>query len=272
MPRIAIYHAEETPSLAPADRSRPPQPGGNHAALAKLAQLLQLPLCASTQDWDYWLFFYEGRLSLQKQGEKSLPLCVDFSSEQITYRRKQTSLKKESLARALGLKGNTATHIIDATAGLGRDSFILASLGFEITLLERSPIMAALLADGLQRALQDPEVAPIAQRMRLIPLSGIEFLPEINPKERPSHIYVDPMFPERSKSALVKKEMRLLHDLIGQDPDADALLEAALACATERVVVKRPRLAEPLGTMKPSFQMQGSSSRFDVYLTLGRTV
>lgn len=191
---------------------------------------------------------------------------VDFLSGKMKYRRQHTSLRREALARALGLK-NIMPHptIIDATAGLARDSFILAALGFEVTLLERSPVIHALITDGMQRALKDPETAPIIARMHLIQADAISWLKNHDP--RPDLIYLDPMFPERKKSALPKKNMRIFHEIVGDDLDAAALLETALACAASRVVVKRPRLAATLAGPRPSFSISGSSSRFDVYLT-----
>jgi 16S rRNA (guanine1516-N2)-methyltransferase len=166
----------------------------------------------------------------------------------------------------MGLKSHSTPKILDATAGLGRDSFILASLGFEITLLERSPIIHALLEDGIKRAGADAETAPIVERMHLIQTDAIHWMQTHAPFDI---IYLDPMFPERNKSALVKKEMRIFQDVIGDDADANALLTAALACATKRVVVKRPRLAAYLAELTPSFSQTGSSSRFDIYLIEG---
>ncbi len=236
----------------------------SHSALEpaarQLAQQLQLPFSAEA---DYWLLLTPDYLGLQATKEKSLPFYIDFLSGKMQYRRKSASLRREALARALGLKNNTQPTIVDATAGLARDSFILAVLGFEVQLLERSPIIYALVHDALQRAMKNAELAPIVQRMRLIQADAITWL---KTAEKPDIIYLDPMFPERKKSALVKKEMRIFHDVIGDDVDADALLQTALACATQRVVVKRPRLAPALAGIKPSYTLSGSSSRFDIYL------
>ncbi len=232
-----------------------------------LAQQLHLPLAMNnTQDFDYLLILTPEYLGLQKTGSKLLPLYVDFLAGKMQYRRQHTHFRHELLARALGLKSATNPRIIDATAGLARDSFTLACLGFEIQLLERSPIIYALLQDGIRRALTDPIVAPIINRLQLTQTDAIRWLKKLTATERPEIIYLDPMFPERVKSALVKKEMRILHDIIGDDTDAHLLLKTALACATKRVVVKRPRLANPLADTAPTLTMKGSSSRFDIYL------
>ncbi len=123
-----------------------------------------------------------------------------------------------------------------------RDGFVLATLGCRVELIERNPVVAALLQDGLERAAAAAEVAPIVARMTLRQGNAIELMREWS-GEAPQVIYLDPMFPHRDKSALVKKEMRLFRPFVGDDDDAPALLEAALALASHRVVVKRPRKA-----------------------------
>lgn len=244
-PKIAVFSS--TPTLEPAARA--------------LAAALHL---AYQEVADYLLWLTPDYLGLRKTSEKSHPLFIDFTSGRMSHRRQQLSLRKELLPRALGLKGNTTPRIIDATAGLARDSFILAALGFPVELIERSPIIHALIYDGMLRAAQHPELAPIMQRMQLIQGDAAIWLQ--NQTEKPEIIYLDPMFPERTKSALSKLDMRIFHDLVGDDLDADLLLKTALTCATERVVVKRPRLAAALAGLKPDFSHDGSSNRFDVYL------
>jgi 16S rRNA (guanine1516-N2)-methyltransferase len=240
----------------------------DNPALLDRAQSLAFKLGLAVTDdknsHDYLLIVTTEHLALQKTQSNSLPLVIDFLSGQLTYRSQHASLKKESLARALGLKHKNPCQIIDATAGLGRDSFILASLGFEVTLLERSPIIHELLQDALARARQNTKASPIIARMQLIQANALDALPAL--AKRPELIYLDPMFPDKTKSAMVKKEMQMFQDVVGDDADGTALLKTALACATLRVVVKRPRLASWLGDLKPSFSHTGSSSRFDVYL------
>lgn len=226
-----------------------------------LAEQLQLPF---TEKADYLLLYTPDYLGLQSTQEKTLPFYIDFVSGKMNYRRQHLGIRREALARALGLKKNTNPTIIDATAGLARDSFIIAALGFQVKSIERSEIIHALVQDGMQRALKNPDVAPIIERMHLIQANAITYLKNLT--EKPDIIYLDPMFPERKKSALSKKDMRLFHDIVGDDLDATQLLETALACATKRVVVKRPRLAAELGGIKPEIFLPGSSSRFDIYL------
>jgi 16S rRNA (guanine1516-N2)-methyltransferase len=133
-----------------------------------------------------------------------------------------------------------------------------------VTLIERQPLIAALLEDGLARAAVDAEVAPITARMRLLVGNAIELMGQWA-DEAPQVVYLDPMFPHRDKSALVKKEMRLFRPFVGDDLDAPALLEAALALAIHRVVVKRPRKAPVIDGPKPGYCLEGKSSRYDIY-------
>jgi 16S rRNA (guanine1516-N2)-methyltransferase len=236
-------------------------------AAEALAARLNLAYSEHTEGTDYQILLTTQGLALQKTNDTSTPLYLDFRNGKTNYRRLHTSLRRETLARAMGLKNHTAPKIVDATAGLGRDGFMLASLGFEITLLERSPIIYTLLEDAIKRASLDKEIAPIVQRLQLVQTDAIAWMEQVSEANRPDIIYLDPMFPARTKSALVKKDMRYFHDIVGEDNDSARLLPVALACAARRVVVKRPRLAEPLAAISPNFSQEGSSSRFDVYLT-----
>ncbi|MDH1109959.1 class I SAM-dependent methyltransferase, partial [Metapseudomonas otitidis] len=170
----------------------------------------------------------------------------------------------QMIAKAVGIQPGIRPRVLDATAGLGRDGFVLASLGCEVHLIERQPLVAALLEDGLARAARDLDVAPIAARLHLLTGNAITRMAEWT-DEPPQVIYLDPMFPHRDKSALVKKEMRLFRPLVGDDLDAPALLAAALELATHRVVVKRPRKAPIIEGPKPGYALEGKSSRYDIY-------
>ena len=189
---------------------------------------------------------------------------VDFVEGAVAHRRLFGGGTGQMIAKAVGVQPGVRPQVLDATAGLGRDAFVLASLGCAMTLIERQPLIAALLEDGLARARQSVEVAPIAAQMRLLQGNAIELLSAWT-DEAPQVIYLDPMFPHRDKSALVKKEMRLFRPLVGDDLDAPALLAAALALASHRVVVKRPRKAPCIEGAKPSYVLEGKSSRYDIY-------
>lgn len=227
-----------------------------------LAKQLGLPLAGEAA---FVLQVGSQGISLQCLTEKNIgALAVDFVEGAAAHRRKFGGGKGQMIAKAVGIQGAIRPRVLDATAGLGKDAFVLASLGCELTLIERQPIIATLLEDGLVRAKQDIEVSPIVQRMRLLKGNAIDLIKawqEIPPQV----IYVDPMFPHRDKSALVKKEMRLFRPLVGDDVDARELLATALNLASHRVVVKRPRKAPAIDGATPSFSLEGKSSRYDIY-------
>ncbi len=193
---------------------------------------------------------------------------VDFAEGKARHRLKFGGGKGQDIAKAVGLHKLKNPHVVDATAGLGRESFVLASLGCTVTMLERSPIVHALLADGLQRAnaTDDPALQAIVQRMTLYQADASAWLTALSVENYPDVIYLDPMFPERQKSALVQKEMRFFHEVVGDDPDSDGLLVCARMRAKQRVVVKRPRLAPCLADCVPAFVISGKAVRYDIYL------
>jgi 16S rRNA (guanine1516-N2)-methyltransferase len=194
------------------------------------------------------------------------PVYVDFVGGAVAHRRRYGGGRGQEIAKAVGLKKGATPTVLDATAGLGRDAFVLASLGCTVTLVERSPVVAALLADGLERAALDAETAPIAARMRLLCGNAVQIMQHLDEAARPDVVYLDPMYPHRHKSALVKKEMRLFREVVGEDPDADALLPTALAVARQRVVIKRPDYAEPMAGRVPTMSVRTKNHRFDVYV------
>lgn len=193
------------------------------------------------------------------------PFSIDFSSGKYDHRRKFGGGRGQPLAKAVGLKQGQNPSVIDATAGFARDAFVLASLGCKVTMLEQNAIMAALLADALSRATEDADIAEIAMRMQIHHSNAIAFLTQNT--FTADVIYMDPMYPTREKSALVKKDMQLLHQLAGADMDSAELLAVARQKAGKRVVVKRPKGAEFVGEQKPAVSIQSKNTRFDIYPT-----
>ncbi len=238
-----------------------------YARASSLAAKLAIPLAQKdTKKFQFLLICSEDSLAL-KQTDKNGPgpIMVSFTDPTMEYRLKHGGGRSQALARAIGLKKGWQPTVIDATAGLGRDGFVLAHLGCHVHMLERSPILAAMLEDGLQRAMRTAQTAEAAGRIQFTRADSKKFLQKLKQKQ-PDVIYLDPMYPERTKSSLVKKEMRILRSLAGDDQDAEELLDVALHCAGNRVVVKRPRLAPTLGDTVPSHTITGKTSRFDVYL------
>lgn len=196
-------------------------------------------------------------------------IAVDFLAGSMAHRRRQP-VGGELVVKAVWGRSKDSMTVLDATAGLGRDGFLLASSGAQVVSFERHPAIALLLADGYWRARQATietsdgegmqELSDILFRWTLQHANAIELMAQL----KPDVIYLDPMFPEREKSALVKKEMRAFRELVGEDQDAQLLFDAACQCARKRVVVKRPSSGVSLGR-KPSHVLEGKSNRFDVY-------
>jgi 16S rRNA (guanine1516-N2)-methyltransferase len=225
------------------------------------------------------LVLTETRLELRKLDEPRLgAIYVDFVGGAAGHRRKFGGGKGQAIAKAIGLgRGKGAVPVVlDATAGLGRDAFVMASLGCQVVMIERHPVIAALLEDGLKRATQDDDIGSwVSDRMTLIHDSSIRTITNQRHNIRPDVIYLDPMYPhppQKKKKALVKKEMRVFQSLIGDDADADELLEPALHLATKRVVVKRPDYADWLNLQPPTMSLKTKKNRFDVYVKAAMTV
>ena len=163
------------------------------------------------------------------------------------------------------MKFNKNRNIIDATAGLGYDSFILASLGAKVTLIERSQKMHELLQNGINEGISfGGEIEKIINRMELLFGDSKDILPKLTPEV----IMIDTMYKERKKTALVKNNMRLVREIVGPDTDYIELLEVALNCAKNRVVLKQPRYAEPIKDIKKcSHQIIGKTIRYDIFMT-----
>lgn len=203
----------------------------------------------------------EQGIVLHRAGDKGA-VWVDFTAGAAQHRRLHGG--GELLAKAVGRSKQPA--VWDTTGGLGRDSFVLAGLGLNVHIFERHPTVYCLLADGLARALLHPDTAETASRLTLHHADAAEYMPQLTAEiGRPQVVYLDPMYPERRKSAAVKKEMVFFHELVGTAQNDAALLDAALATATARVVVKRPRLGNFLCGRQPDYQYTGKSTRFDVY-------
>ena len=198
---------------------------------------------------------------------KFSPIKVDFLSGRYAGRLARHHSLDEPLAKAIGLTPHAALTVIDATAGFGREGMLLALLGCSVIMIEQSPIMAALLKDGLLRAKADSAFsALLTQEIECIEGRAQEWIGSLTSSRHIDAIYLDPMFPLRTKTAAVKKEMQFLHAVVGnQSGEDDDLFAAALASGVSRVVVKRPANAKPLGDKAPDYSVSGGQMRFDVY-------
>jgi 16S rRNA (guanine1516-N2)-methyltransferase len=241
------------------------------AAIA-LARELNLPLLpAASQDCErfgFVLSISNNGLELVSQDTRHPgPLRVDFANPVLSY-RVRNKVNQQMIIRAAGVKPGLARSVLDATAGLGRDAFLLATAGCRVRLLEKNMIVHALLRDGLLRARQsaDDKVRSATARMDLLHCSLAQFA---KMQSGFDVVYLDPMFPTRRKSAQVKKDMFLLQKLLekseSQGDGADMMADA-FSIARRRVVVKRPLRARDIDDRTPTFRLTGRSSRFDVYV------
>lgn len=233
----------------------------------QLAEVFRLPLAEGAgEEFRHLLVVTEQRLELRQTGKGAPgPIFTDFLAGAAQYRRKHGGGRDQAVAKAVGLRGKNLPFVFDATAGLGGDSFVLACLGCQVQMMERSPVIFALLEDGIKRAMADKEIGPLIRRRLTLTLGDSQKFLEGLTRNKPEVIYLDPMYPHREKNALAKKEMRTLRAIVGDDQDAHLLFRTALACGAKRVVVKRPRLAPPLDDREPDLVLPGKSSRFDVY-------
>lgn len=226
----------------------------------ELANKLNLVYKDEMPDEDYdglALVMTANGLSLNGQGQS---MQGDFT--RMLKRISRSNLPRELLVKSAKIKGaGFPLTAVDATAGLGEDAFLLAATGFNVKLYERDPIISALLQDALNRAKENPELSEIANRMELFEtdsitaLSGLEYQPDV--------ILLDPMFPARQKSALIKKKFQLLHQLEKPCPDEEKLLDSALKCCPRKLIIKRPIKGPFLADRKPDYSIKGKAIRFD---------
>lgn len=243
----------------------------------ELSSVLGYPLVidiGSSDDYQndpaYVLLVGEDGLSLFPSNRRLHgPIRVDFMLGSNNHRRRFGGGNGQAIAKAVGVSGRFLPRVLDLTAGLGGDGFVLASLGCRVSLVERHPLICSLLRDGINRAREegesDPSIRDLMNRLDLIECDSLEILSDITIDQRPDVIYLDPMFPHRKKSAKVKKEMQAFQYIVGSDIDSDGLLERALEIARYRVVIKRPSVAKFLGDKKPTYSLEGKSTRFDIF-------
>lgn len=193
---------------------------------------------------------------------KEKPVIVDFLSGKLAHRRKFGGGKNaEAVARAC-FKSTTEVEVFDATAGLGRDSYVLAYLGAKVHMFERNEVVRIILKDGLRRAYNSDESDFFKEHMILEDALSIwDYMGDV----KPYCVYLDPMYPERKKSAQVKKDMRTFHEVVGADEDIENLLQSALSLADGRVVLKRPQYADVFMPNILVGQVISKSQRFDIY-------
>lgn len=236
--------------------------------LSRISETLFLEPVSGTEkipEEEVYLSFDEGGLSLRSG---SLSYRGDFSEME---RRVRNGLyQHELLVKAAKLKEKGAHPLaLDLTAGMGNDAFLLAAAGFQVIMIEHDPVIAALLRDALRRGRKEEALSGIISRMTLLEGDSLQEIAGI--PETPDIIYLDPMFPERKKTGLVKKKFQLLHKLEKPCENGEELLWAALRKRPQRVIIKRPANGPTLGGMKPDWSLQGGQIRYDVFTRKGET-
>jgi 16S rRNA (guanine1516-N2)-methyltransferase len=233
----------------------------------ELSALTGLPLLSEkSEDFELQLCFDDEYVELFDTGLNT-GIHVDFVGGALAHRQQFGGGRGQAIAKAIGLKHGNTPSVLDITAGLARDAYILACLGCKVTLVEQSPVLYTLVDDGIRRGLANPASTDALKNfMDLVNADSILYMQHMDKETRPDVIYIDPMYPERKKSALVKKDMQILQRLLGEDENAEALFKTALECACKRVVIKRPIHAEAVGDIKPSTSINSKKTRYDVYL------
>ena len=206
-------------------------------------------------------------------------LCVVFASDGVSLSGSGLTYKGDFSAMLKRVSNGKLSHemlvhaaktktenpkAVDASAGMGEDSFLLASYGYDVTMYEQNPVIACLLADALERASSDDALGDTVSRMHLIEGNSISLMPSLT--FSPEIVYLDPMFPERRKSGLINKKLQLIQKLEHPCIDEDALLDAAIAVRPKKIIIKRPLKGAYLAGRKPSYTNEGKAIRYDCFV------
>ncbi len=213
--------------------------------LVETAQEAELLLCRKASKWGIWIphIFPE-------------PYFVDFLSGAMDYRRRKGGGHQQEIAKAFSLSKDKP-KILDLTAGWCKEAFLLASLGAEVMALEKNPLVYLCTHSALEVFFQESPVC----RLQLQNKDSKDFLNQVSDWDS---IYYDPMYPNKKKKALVKKDMQILQALAKDEVEDPELLRLAILKAKNRVVVKRPSWAEPI-LPNVSKQIESKNTRFDIY-------
>lgn len=228
-----------------------------------IAERLNIEIITNNKEkFDILLSMDESGLALVSDNMK---LYGDFSKS--IKRLKQSNLQKEMLIHAVKIKGEKENlTALDATAGLGEDSILLAAYGYNVELYEKNPIISELLKDAMERAEKISELKDIIGRMKVHNEDSIIAMQNL--KYKPDIILLDPMFPERTKSALIKKKFQILHKIENPCSDENEMLSSAIKANPKKLVIKRPLKGEYLAGVKPDYSLKGSSIRYDCIINL----
>lgn len=195
-------------------------------------------------------------------------ISINFTSGTLAHRLQYGGGKGQTIAKAIGVSSKNKPHVLDATAGLGRDALVLANLGCKMTLVEQSPILAEMLLQAKQQAESNPQFQQATKAgFDIYNNNADEFMQQRIIADA-DVVYLDPMYPENKKSALVKKDMQILQKMLGHSSEDEiaCLLDIAVKFAKQRVVVKRPKGAKPIRGIAPTMSLNSKKTRYDVYV------
>ena len=238
-----------------------------HEQAKQFAEMHDLPLFADKNpDCALQLCFTPDRVELYDT-QLNTDIHVDFVAGALAHRQRYGGGRGQAIARAVGLKRGNTPSVLDITAGLARDAYILASLGCKVSLVEQSPVLYTLVQDGIRRGLEHPDSKTVLNNfMNLVYGDAVIYMEQMNPETKPDVIYMDPMYPERKKTALVKKDMQILQHLIGKEDKSEKMLATAMDKCRQRVVVKRPIHADSIPGPKPTTSISSKKTRYDCYI------
>jgi 16S rRNA (guanine1516-N2)-methyltransferase len=221
-------------------------------------QFIELNKFCSENQMDLVLEWHQGQYWLHSNIPKEKPIGIDIDATLTRHQDffRQSSLHKELLARAIGVKGAFRPRVLDLTAGLLGDTLLLLAFGCEVWAVERHPVIRFLISSALQNA-RHP-------RLKALHFQAEESWSVLDQNLPLDVIYFDPMYEEVNHKTSPRKEMRIFRSIVGQDQDAGVVLQKALSKKVRRLVVKRPRKSPSLGP-RPSVEYIGKSTRYDAY-------
>lgn len=234
-----------------------------------ISKRLEIPIVESLDEQDGHLFYKAGKLkygseTLNKGNQRAI--YFDFIKYWNYHQTQRYSIKKEPFAKAIfGKKSAKDTKVWDLTCGTGKDSILMLFWGATVVAFERSPFIAALLLDAINRARENDKISKVLESRFKLYLNDPR--DEIHIEKDVDTIFLDPMYSDNKKrKALPRKEMQIFKEVVGRDIDAKDLLDWALLQKCERVVVKRGIKADPLDQNQEIVtSFKGKSTRYDLY-------
>lgn len=195
-------------------------------------------------------------------GEKGVGVRLNWMRQWDVHVRKNYSLAREPLAKALGLKRSVPSLVVDLTAGTGKDAVLICSFGAKVVAFERNATVFTLLAYEYQKLLRQRPEHPLIERLSL---NWGEFNAELA-IDQVSAFYFDPMYEQlkKKRTAKPRKEMVAFENLIGADEDQMKFAQLMMQLSPRKLIIKRP-LKAPVLLEKRNVCFEGKTTRYDLY-------